>query len=79
MGMTAMEEKSSSSGGGTNGNSPEEKKAVRDHHPWDYHVSGPSDLTSPHWRDLICSSWYMLMPYSPPYRYRLYMYNMFAF
>ncbi|KAJ4794405.1 alpha/beta-Hydrolases superfamily protein [Rhynchospora pubera] len=56
MGTTAKEEKSSSNNSAGIGKAHEEKH-VRDHHPWDYHVSGPRDLASPHWRDLIFSSW----------------------
>lgn len=77
MGTTAMDEKSSSSGGGGEGGGSgkaqtQEENPVRDHHPWDYHVSGPRDLASPHWRDLICSSWYVpIKPSSSSlYRYR---------
>ncbi|KAF3328835.1 GDSL esterase/lipase [Carex littledalei] len=51
-----MDENSGSGGGGVSGTAQKEKP-VRDHHPWDYHVSGPRDLASPHWRDLIFSSW----------------------
>ncbi|KAJ3694482.1 hypothetical protein LUZ60_009962 [Juncus effusus] len=43
-------------GGGSSGKKKKEEEE-RDHHPYDYHVSGPRDLASPHWRDLICSSW----------------------
>lgn len=27
-------------------------------HPYDFHVSGPRNLSSPNWRDLIRSSWF---------------------
>lgn len=28
------------------------------HHPYAFHVSGPRNVASPNWRDLISSSWY---------------------
>ena len=27
------------------------------HHPYAFHVSGPRNVSSPNWRDLISSSW----------------------
>ncbi|MCL7051205.1 hypothetical protein MKW94_021232 [Papaver nudicaule] len=43
----AMVEKIASPGG-------EEQE---NHHPYAYHVSGPRNLSSPNWRDIISSSW----------------------
>ncbi|KAI3836202.1 hypothetical protein MKX03_028181, partial [Papaver bracteatum] len=34
--------------------SEEEKE---NHHPYAYHVSGPRNISSPNWRDIISSSW----------------------
>lgn len=28
-------------------------------HPYDFHVSGPRNLSSPNWKDLIRSSWFV--------------------
>lgn len=30
-------------------------------HPYDFHVSGPRNLSSPNWRDLIRSSWFVFL------------------
>ena len=30
-------------------------------HPYAFHVSGPRNLSSPNWRDLINSSWFVLL------------------
>ncbi|KAK1258789.1 hypothetical protein QJS04_geneDACA020271 [Acorus gramineus] len=30
---------------------------VGEPHPYEFHVSGPRNLSSPNWRDLFCSSW----------------------
>lgn len=35
--------------------SSEEKEEA---HPYSFHVSGPRNVSSPNWRDLINSSWY---------------------
>lgn len=34
------------------------KEDDADHHPYAFHVSGPRNVSSPNWRDLINSSWY---------------------
>ncbi|KAM7277773.1 hypothetical protein ACFE04_004907 [Oxalis oulophora] len=34
-----------------------EEEQVEENHPYAFHVSGPRNLTSPNWRDLISSSW----------------------
>ncbi|OUZ99402.1 hypothetical protein BVC80_8057g6 [Macleaya cordata] len=33
------------------------EEEVENHHPYAFHVSGPRNLSSPNWRDLISSSW----------------------
>lgn len=33
------------------------KEDDADHHPYAFHVSGPRNVASPNWRDLISSSW----------------------
>ena len=30
-----------------------------DHHPYAFHVSGPRNVSSPSWREIIKSSWYL--------------------
>lgn len=40
------------------GNKGEEAVEVEGH-PYDFHVSGPRNLASPNWRDLIRSSWFV--------------------
>ena len=36
------------------------------HHPYAFHVSGPRNVASPNWRDLINSSWSVKYS-SPPF------------
>lgn len=35
------------------------KEEEETHHPYAFHVSGPRNVASPNWRDLISSSWYV--------------------
>ncbi|KAK3008417.1 hypothetical protein RJ639_014754 [Escallonia herrerae] len=44
--------------GGNEGEREMEKEGShRHHHPYAFHVSGPRNVSSPNWRDLISSSW----------------------
>lgn len=49
--------------GGEEGKKSEAKvmavAAVEAAHPYDFHVSGPRNLSSPNWKDLIRSSWFV--------------------
>lgn len=33
-------------------------------HPYAFHVSGPRNVSSPNWRDLINSSWFVFLSFS---------------
>ncbi|KAJ0240990.1 Alpha/beta-Hydrolases superfamily protein [Hirschfeldia incana] len=55
------ETKESESGVATTPKTPKTTVVVKedddDHHPYAFHVSGPRNVASPNWRDLINSSW----------------------
>lgn len=41
-------------------NKEKEEGQGEGHHPYAFHVSGPRNVSSPNWRDLISSSWLVL-------------------
>ena len=48
-------------GGGEGEGKRSEVPEVVAGHPYDFHVSGPRNLSSPNWRDLIRSSWFVFL------------------
>ncbi|XP_072994576.1 GDSL esterase/lipase At4g10955-like [Typha latifolia] len=57
MAKRSMEENSGTGGGGGGGQGMGNGALEVTGHPYDFHVSGPRNLSSPNWRDLIRSSW----------------------